>query len=478
MEIRRKQIRAGMSLLCLLASALACRADPDSSARPRPTQRVASATPTPRAVPEDCGGDGSLDVLKHSIDLALQVAPPSLSGTGKLLLRARRATSMLVLDAHELKISRVAIGSSVLDFKQVGDRVCAALPRAFGQGEEVALDLAWQASVAGTTPQFSEGQVWAGYSTMAWMPTIQDPAQRASLSLRITTNAQLKVVASGRESPVSTAGVGLLTHSFSLDRPTPPFLYGFAVGNFVEAELAVGDVTLRALGPPGADLNRALTISAAMYRLLQDHLGTPLPSTEYTQIFVTGDAAQEGAGLAFLSASALADERADPHEDWIFSHELAHQWFGWLVPCADFSDFWLNEGFATFLVAAVKEQRWGHAAYEHEVSLWRTRSSKVHAEGRDAPVSLSGQSDRPRAALKDSELQARGVTYSRGALVLYRLRALLGDAAFWSGIRHYLAARAGQGARTDDLRASLEATSGRDLRPFFQHWVYASAPEL
>jgi aminopeptidase N len=70
------------------------------------------------------------------------------------------------------------------------------------------------------------------------------------------------------------------------------------------------------------------------------------------------------------------------------------------------------------------------------------------------------------------------VTYSRGALVLHKLRGELGDAVFWDAIRRYVSARAGRGATSDDFRAALEAASGHDLGPFFARWVYATAPDL
>jgi aminopeptidase N len=235
---------------------------------------------------------------------------------------------------------------------------------------------------------------------------------------------------------------------------------------------------LRAFGPPGSDLKPALATTVAAYRFLVERIGTAPPSGEYVQAFVHGDVAQEAAGVSLLSENALEELRKDPTEDWIFTHELSHQWFAWLVPCVDFSDFWLNEGFATFLVAAFKEQHWNRAAYERELAIWKQRSATVHKEGNDAPLSLSIPGLPQRESPQESELQARGITYSRGALVLHELRTELGEKVFWSGIQRYVKDREGKGARTEDLRASLEAASGRDLRPFFDRWVYSSAPDL
>jgi aminopeptidase N len=404
--------------------------------------------------------------------------PPALSGRGEVRLRARRDTAVAVLDAHHLRIATVAAAGAPVPFRQSEGHVCAVLPAPVRAGGEVSLQLAWDVPTDRATPHVSRDQMWAGYRASAWMPTLQDPAQRATLSLRITTPAELAVAASGRALPPEPSAGGGVTHAFILARPSPPFLFAFAAGRFESAELDVDGLRLHALGPHGADLAGALGITAQAARFLRAHTGASLPAADYVEAFVDGDAAQEAAGLSLLGAESLDDVRKDPSEDWIFSHELAHQWFGWLVPCADFADFWLNEGFATFLVAAVTEERCGRPAYDRELALWRARSAKVHAEGRDAPVSLSAPVVPPRPPPSEAQLQPRGVTYSRGALVLDRLRAELGDAVFWDGVRRYVHDRAGKGARTDDLRAAMEAASGRDLRAFFARWVYAPAPDL
>ena len=467
---------------------------PPADASPPPAAAISAvAAPTREPTAEECAGESAVDVVDHDIALSLEAAPPSIRGRGAIRVRARRATELVVLDAHELRVARVA-GALPLGFRSERGRLCARLPAPLARGAEAVLHAEWDVPVNRETPHVEADEMWAGYDAAAWIPTLQDPAQRATLSLRLAVPAEWSATASGRAVGRTVLASGRVEYAFALDRPSPPFLFAFAAGRFDEAELDVDGVKLRALGPAGADLASALTITAPMLRFFRAQIGVPFPGAEYREVFVRGEAAQEAAGFSLLSAESLDDVRKDPTEDWIFSHELAHQWFAWLVPCADFADFWLNEGFATFMVAAAKEQRWGRGAYDRELALWRKRSTKVHVDGRDAPLSLSGPragstGPRPvyrppapgapsRVGPRESELQARGVTYSRGALVLDKLRTELGAAVFWRGIRRYVEERAWKGARSEDLRAALEAVSGRDLRPFFATWVYAPAADL
>ena len=72
-----------------------------------------------------------------------------------------------------------------------------------------------------------------------------------------------------------------------------------------------------------------------------------------------------------------------------------------------------------------------------------------------------------------------GMTYAKGACVLHALRGLLGDDAWWKGIRAYVADHKFQVVETDDFRKAMETASGKDLNWFFDQWVYkAGHPEL
>ena len=142
------------------------------------------------------------------------------------------------------------------------------------------------------------------------------------------------------------------------------------------------------------------------------------------------------------------------------SHELAHQWFGDKVTCGSWQDLWLNEGFATYLSGLCYE-------YLAPVYWQGWKRSKIDdiITAPDGSVMVSDTLDNNR--LFDGRL-----TYNKGAMVLHMLRWVCGDTAFYNGVRNYLddPALAYGTARTSDLVAHLESTSGLDLTGFMQDW--------
>ena len=155
---------------------------------------------------------------------------------------------------------------------------------------------------------------------------------------------------------------------------------------------------------------------------------------------------------------------SDPTEDWAIAHELSHQWWGNAVTCADWSEFWLNEGFATFMTAAWKEHRWGRAAYDREMAIAKKRWYASAVAGFDKPLAWKGQY--PSLKVR------RGIQYSKGALFLDALRRELGETAFWKGVRLYTRAHLGGTVTSRDLQRAMEKASGQRLQPLFDRWVY------
>jgi aminopeptidase N len=94
----------------------------------------------------------------------------------------------------------------------------------------------------------------------------------------------------------------------------------------------------------------------------------------------------------------------------------------------------------------------------------KARYEQVRARGNDRPLVFPNW-DRPTA-------DDRTLVYQKGGYVLHELRSLLGDVAFWAGIQRYTAQHFERSVTSDDFRVAMERASGRDLRAFFDQWVY------
>ena len=144
----------------------------------------------------------------------------------------------------------------------------------------------------------------------------------------------------------------------------------------------------------------------------------------------------------------------------LLAHELAHHWFGDKVTCASWEDIWLNEGFATYLAGLCYENL--------QPQSWLPyRQNRLNSV-----VSQAGGSVRVDDTTNVNRIFSGRLSYAKGALVLHQLRWILGDDAFFAGLRAYLhdPALAYGFARTADLRRHLEQQSGRDLSDYFSRW--------
>ena len=144
------------------------------------------------------------------------------------------------------------------------------------------------------------------------------------------------------------------------------------------------------------------------------------------------------------------------------AHELAHQWFGDRVTCGSWQDIWLNEGFATYFQSLC----YNYLAPQYWHSQLRGRIDQV--------ISQPGGSVFCTDTTSVNRIFDGRLSYLKASLVLHMLRWVCGDTAFFHGLRNYLndPALSYGTARTSDLQAHLEATSGLDLTGFLADWFY------
>ena len=267
------------------------------------------------------------------------------------------------------------------------------------------------------------------------------------------------------------------TFHWKMRQPHPSYLFTLVAGEFARIDDEVDGLPLSYLVPKGReeDGRRTFARTPAMIRRFGELLGVPYPWSRYAQVVVSDFifGGMENTTATTMYEHILLDERAalDITSDDLIAHELAHQWFGDLVTCRDWSHAWLNEGFATFMEHVDRESHLGKDEYDYG----------IHGDAESYFGEARGRYKRP-IVCQDYEAPIDIFDrhlYEKGACVLHMLRRELGDALFFGGLKDYLTRHRGSVVETRDLMRALEERSGRSLERFFEQWVYRPGhPEL
>jgi aminopeptidase N len=122
---------------------------------------------------------------------------------------------------------------------------------------------------------------------------------------------------------------------------------------------------------------------------------------------------------------------------------------------------WLNEGFATYSEALWAQYKPGSSG---SAALQSAMLSRKPSDPGDS-VYVTNVSDMNR-------IFSSAYSYRKGAWVLHQLRRMIGDAAFFDGLKEYRRIYQGSAATTEDFAAVMSAVAGTDLTNYFEQGVY------
>jgi len=311
-----------------------------------------------------------------------------------------------------------------------------------------------------------------------WFPCFDAPHDRTTTEVVATVPFGFTAVSNGRllrssHNPRRKTS----TFHWRQDIPHATYLVTLTVGRFsVIRDSWKGKPVLYYCekGREG-DARRAFSKTPLMLEFFSKNIGTSYPYAKYAQIaaadFIYGG--MENTSATTQTDGALLDKRAslDYSSDELVAHELAHQWFGDYLTCKDWSHAWLNESFATYFDALFKRHDKG-------------RDEFLLALRVNADAYLSEDKDHYRRSIvtkvfkRPTDLFDRHL-YEKGSLVLHMLHQFLGEKLFWKGISTYVRKNRGKAVETLDLINALEEATGRNLRRFFDQWVFgAGHPEF
>ncbi len=418
-------------------------------------------------------GDQSINVTYYKLDLRITYSPNYLSGIVTVKAKSLKENlSTFFLDlSNNLTVDSVLSENQKLIFNHTASKLFITLSKAVNSGQLISVTVYYrgvpEANGFGSFVFGSHAKkpaIWSlsePYGASDWWPCKDTPADKADSSdVWVTCDTSLTAVSNGILISETNNGNGTRTFKWKNSYPIAQYLISIAVSNYTEYTLYYKYSANDSLPipnyiyPEDFEKNKFnLDKTPEMIKIFSGKYGTyPFIKEKYGQAEFGWSGGMEHQTITSLGSFGES----------IQSHELAHQWFGDKITCADWNDIWLNEGFAKYSEAVYFEAMYGESSYKNYIST--TMSDAKSAKGSVYVNDISSVNN-----IFDYDR-----TYAKGAIVLYMLRGIVGDSTFFRILRTYLSdpKLAYNVATTADFEADAEKVYGSSLKYFFDEWIY------
>ena len=420
------------------------------------------------------------DALHYRIAIRLDLDRKSFEGDTTVTLTSLcDGLDTSILDAEEFKVTKVMSdwGES-LDFKQSEKELAVRLPRPMKRGET----RSFTCSYIGENPKdglkfreqtpdspklvFSDS--WPN-RVHHWFPCFDYPNDKVTSEILATVGSNLKVASNGRLVSIREDKVAsIVTYHWSQDLPHSTYLIFFAAGPYVVIHDSYGTLPVNYWVYPQDESKVVPTYGKTpkMVEYFNRTFGRDYPWQKYDQISVPSGGGAESTSATAMTHRIMVDEKNEPEFSaiGIVSHELAHQWWGDLITLRSWAHTWLNESFATY--SDYLYFRYDQGEDQGALNLQGKLTAYLReTQTRYVRPIVSERYEQP-SDMFDSH------TYPKGALVLHMLRNLLGDAAFFDTLKHFLHQYAFDVVDTNDFIRSVKTVTGQNLDWFFDQWLF------
>lgn len=400
-------------------------------------------------------------VTNIDLDWMVSFEEKSIKGFADLKFERAKdaANAPLVLDTRDLKIEKTETSSDdgktfqPADFKLsepdkiLGSSLTIPLPaeankvRVYYQTAPTASGLQWLTpeQTAGKQKPFMFSQAQAIHAR-SFIPLQDSPQVRITYTARVRTPKDLLAVMSAEGNLQTAERTG--EYNFKMTHPIPSYLIA----------VAVGDLEFRSLGNRTGVYAEPSVIEKAANEFSDTEKMVEATEKIYGEYrwgrydllilppsFPFGG--MENPMLTFATPTVLAGDKSLVS---LVAHELAHSWSGNLVTNATWRDFWLNEGFTTYIERRIIEAVYGEPRREMEAVLGK-KSVEEELKGLDERdrilhVDLAG---------RDPDEGFTGVPYEKAALFLRWLEEKFGREKFDKFVRGYFDSHAFQSITTE-----------------------------
>ncbi len=420
-------------------------------------------------------------VTSYDLDLTLDPGHKKLGGEVAINFRALDKIKTFRLDLRKnLKIYSIRLYGKDLPFTRNDLAVYVVMPDTLEAGKDYSILVSYGGSPSvASKPPWKGGMVWKkdkagnpwvgvtceGEGASIWFPCKDHLSDEPdSVRMRMTVPEGLQVVSNGLLENHSSLH-GKETFTWITHYPINIYDITFYAANFEHfsdtLSTAGGILDLDYYALP-EDLEKAknhfrqaknvLKIYSDVYGpypwIREDYklVESPYEGMEHQTAIAYGSGFQD---LPFLGG------------DYIIVHESAHEWWGNAVSVSDFSDIWLQEGFATYAEMVFAEKIKGYDTALVYGSYWLAATVKNK-------YPLVGPRDVNYWDYKDGDV------YGKGALVLHTIRNVIGDSTLFFNILQtfYREHAAKSHVTTADFKEVVERLTGKNWDKFFEAYLY------
>jgi aminopeptidase N len=480
-----------LPLLLMIATVIACNqlsGTPTATSEPPIIETiVTAATSTPIQEPIDPNvgssglgdslypdfGNGGYNVIHYTLDITVNdVATSDLTAITAIEAQATQDLISFNLDFVGFDITSLTVNDQSAKFDRKGRELIITPSVSLKEDEAFIVVVQYQGSpnqMQSVALPFQTGWVTVEGGSFvlsepdgsaSYYPVNDHPLDKASYTFRVTVPEPFEVAANGVL--IETVDNGD-TNTFIFEARDPMASYLATINidelDFETMEPANG-IPIRNYYSTGlpADVRKAFARQGEMIVYFSELFGK-YPFEIYGAFVMD---TQFGAALENQTMSIFGMDMVDIDDiegtELVVAHELAHQWFGDSVSLADWSDIWLNEGFASYAEGLWIE----HLHGRDELDEWvKTQYSTVNEFPEYFPAPGNPAADN----------LFNGGVYLRGGLTLHALRLEVGDETFFEILKTYHERYKGGNVTTDDFIAVAEEVSGKDLQTFFDNWL-------
>jgi len=430
-------------------------------------------------------------ITKHLVlDLTADFDSRTLLGTAELMFERRDpGATEVVLDTRDLQVRKAEASSGGASWVDAAFRLDPATA-AFGSALRVTvprdadrLRITYASSPAAkglqwlTPPQtsgkklpflFSQAQA---IQARSFIPIQDTPAVRMTYDATIRVPKELVAVMAAEAAP-GEKGSGVF--HFRMPQPIPSYLIAIAIGDLTFQPMSdrtgvwAEPAAIAAAAKEFEDTEQMIKTTEALYGPYRwgryDLLVLP-PSFPF--------GGMENPRVTFATPTVIVGDKSLVA---LVAHELAHSWSGNLVTNATWQDFWLNEGFTTYLERRIVEAVYGKRLSDMERIIGLRDLAQARAD-----LTVAGDRTlQPTLGDRDPDDAYSVVPYELGALFLSFLEDKFGRDTFDRFLRRWFDEHAFQSVTTAQFleflsKHLLSTRCGEVTEAQIQEWLHTES---